>query len=112
MDKYLGKKVDIKIDRSLGSKHPKYDLVYSINYGFVEGTVQADGEELDAYVIGPKEPLQNFTGTCVAYIERENDPGDLKLIIVSDDLKTITDEEILTTVNFQEKFFKSKVKRS
>ena len=39
MDKYLNKKVDIKIDRQLGTKHPKFDWLYPINYGFVAGTI-------------------------------------------------------------------------
>ena len=31
---YIGKKVDIKIDRPLGSKHPKHDFIYEVNYGY------------------------------------------------------------------------------
>ena len=111
MDKYLNKTVTVKMDRPLGSKHPKHDLIYEVNYGFIPDTKMADGEELDAYVIGPEKPLDEFTGTCIAYIERANDIGDPKLIVVSDEKKDISDAEIMTTVNFQEKFFQSVVKR-
>lgn len=30
---YLQKEVTIKIDRKIGSKHPKWGFVYPINYG-------------------------------------------------------------------------------
>ena len=111
MDKYLNKIVTVKMDRPLGSNHPKHGFRYEINYGFIPGTKQADGEELDAYVIGPNKPLDEFTGTCIAYIERANDIGDPKLIVVSDEKKGVTDSEIMEAVNFQEKFFQSAVRR-
>jgi inorganic pyrophosphatase len=34
--KHLGKKVKVKIDRNLGSKHPKYGFEYLVNYGHLE----------------------------------------------------------------------------
>ena len=37
---YLNKIVTIKIDRSMGSKHPKHGFIYPINYGYVPNTVQ------------------------------------------------------------------------
>ena len=44
---YLSKKVTVKMDRSLGSKHPKHGFIYTVNYGFIPGTISGDGEELD-----------------------------------------------------------------
>ena len=42
----LGKNVKVIVDRPLGTHHPKYkDLYYSLNYGYVEGIISADGEE-------------------------------------------------------------------
>ena len=33
---YLGKTVNIKIDRPIGSMHPKHpELIYPINYGYI-----------------------------------------------------------------------------
>lgn len=110
--KYLNKEVEVVMDRKLGSKHPKYDWTYPINYGFIPNTTQGDGEEIDAYCIGPVEPLDKFTGTCVAYIQRSDDTGDCKLIVVDDKNLDITDEEILKVVNFQEQFFSPVVIRS
>ena len=49
---YLDKALEVKIDRPLGSKHPKHGFIYPINYGYVPNTISGDGEELDCYVLG------------------------------------------------------------
>lgn len=103
--KYLNKTVTVKIDRPLGSKHPDWDLIYEVNYGFIPNTIGGDGEELDCYVLGVDKPLDSFTGKCIAIIHRINDNDD-KLIIVPDGMN-FTDEEIRNLTNFQEKYFKS-----
>lgn len=103
--KYLNKTVTVKMDRPLGSKHPDWDLIYEVNYGYVPNTISGDGEELDCYVLGVDKPLDNFTGKCIAIIHRTNDNDD-KLIIVPDGMN-FTDEEIRNLTNFQEKYFKS-----
>lgn len=106
---YLGQTLTIKIDRPLGSKHPKWDFIYELNYGFLPNTKAADDEEIDAYVLGIAEPIQEFTGVCIAIIHRLNDNED-KLIIVPPNQK-FTDEKIQRLTNFQEKFFKSVIIR-
>ena len=103
--KYLNKTVTVKIDRPLGSKHPDWDLIYEVNYGYIPNTIGGDGEELDCYVLGVDKPLDSFTGKCIAIIHRINDNDD-KLIIVPDGMN-FTDEEIRNLTNFQEKYFKS-----
>ena len=103
--KYLNKTVTVKMDRPLGSKHPDWDLIYEVNYGFIPNTISGDGEELDCYVLGVDKPLDSFTGKCIAIIHRINDNDD-KLIIVPDGMN-FTDEEIRNLTNFQEKYFKS-----
>ena len=50
--KFIGKEVNIIIDRALGTKHPKHGFVYSVNYGYVPNVISEDGEELDAYLLG------------------------------------------------------------
>ncbi len=55
---YLEKEVEIKIDRPLGTRHPKHGFMYMINYGFIPNTVSGDGEELDAYLLGEYEPVE------------------------------------------------------
>jgi len=107
--RYLGKVVDIIIDRPVGSKHPKYDNIYPINYGYVKGILAPDGEELDAYILGVFEPIKKFRGECIAVIHRLNDADD-KLIITSEG-KKYSNKQIKALTEFQEKYFKSKIIR-
>lgn len=107
---YIGKIVDIEIDRPLGSRHPKYkDFIYPINYGFVPNTVSGDGMEIDCYVIDLDKPVKRLVGRCIAIINRLNDKEN-KLVVTEKDVE-YSDEEILEKVNFQEKFFISELIR-
>ncbi len=106
---YIGKIVNVKIDRPLGSKHPNWDMIYPVNYGYVPNTVSGDGEELDCYVLGVFEPIEEFNGRCIAVINRINDNDD-KLIIVPED-KNYSNEQIEALTEFQERYFKSKIIR-
>jgi len=102
--RYLNEIVKVKMDRPLGSKHPKHGFVYEVNYGYIPNTVSGDGEELDAYVLGESQPLDEFEGRVIAIIRRTNDNDD-KLIVVKDGTN-LTDEEIENAVKFQEQWFK------
>lgn len=101
---YLNKIVSVKMDRPLGSRHPKHDFVYEVNYGYIPNTISGDGEELDAYVLGESTPLDTFEGKVIAIIHRTNDNDD-KLVVAADG-KNFTDEEIEKLVAFQEKWFR------
>ena len=101
---YIGKVLYIKIDRPFGSKHPKHGFIYPVNYGYVPNTISGDGEELDAYLLGVFEPVDEYTGKCIAIIHRTNDDDD-KLIIVPID-KTYSDDAIEALTEFQEEHFK------
>lgn len=104
---YLNKTVTVKIDRPMGSHHPKYGFIYPINYGFIPDTISGDGEELDAYLLGVFEPVETYTGKVIAIIHRTNDDDD-KLIIAPED-KTYTPDQIRALTEFQERFFKSEI---
>ena len=106
---YLNKIVKVKIDRPLGSKHPKHNYIYTINYGYVPDSISGDGEELDCYVLGVFEPVMEFEGRCIAIIQRTNDNDD-KLIIVPKD-KNYSDDAIEALVEFQEKYFEHRLVR-
>jgi inorganic pyrophosphatase len=108
---YLGKDVNVIIDRPIGSNHPKHGFKYGINYGFIPNTIAPDGEEIDAYVLGVNVPLKKFYGKCIAVIHRLNDNDD-KLIIVPEEYEKITDEEIIKFTLFQEKYFTSIIIRA
>lgn len=100
---YLYKIVTVKMDRPLGTRHPKHGWEYPVNYGYIPGTVSGDGEELDAYVLGPDVPLDEFTGRCIAIIHRTNDNDD-KLVVVPDGLD-LADNTIEQETSFQEQWF-------
>ena len=108
--KYLGKNVQVIMDRPLGSNHPKHSFKYEVNYGFIPGTKAPDGDEVDAYVLGVDVPLENFSGKCIAVIHRLNDNDD-KLVVIPKDMKDIPDDEIRKQTKFQEQFLKSVIIR-
>lgn len=107
MKNYLNKKVKVIIDRPLGSKHPKHNLIYPINYGYIENTISGDGKEIDAYIIGEFNPVKIYEGYVVAIIERKDDNED-KLVVCKEKGK-YSKEQIKALVEFQERFFKSEV---
>ncbi len=107
---YLDKTVEVVFDRPLGSKHPRHDFVYEVNYGYVPGTKAPDGAELDAYYLGVDEPLEKVSGICRAIIHRKNNDDD-KLVVLPNGT-SFTDEEIMEQVRFQERWFESAVIRA
>ena len=106
---YLGKNVMVKIDRQLGSKHPKHGFMYMLNYGFIPNTISGDGEELDAYLLGVYEPVEEFEGKVIAIIHRINDDDD-KLIVTPQGVD-YSDDAIKALTEFQEKYFESEIIR-
>lgn len=106
---YIGKVVEVKMDRPFGSKHPKHGWTYETNYGFIPGVIASDGEELDAYVLGVNEPIDTFKGKVIAVIHRTNDDDD-KLVVVPEDME-LSDEEIKKQTHYQEQWFESIILR-
>lgn len=102
---YLGKMVRVKIDRPLGSKHPKHGFIYQVNYGYIPNTISGDGEELDAYVLGEHDPIEKFEGEVIAIIHRTNDDDD-KLVVMEKG-RNYTDDQIRALTEFQERWFES-----
>lgn len=108
---YLFKKnIKVEIDRPLGSKHPKCELIYTLNYGYVPNTRAGDGEEIDVYVLGVDTSIDDYQGECIAIICRYND-NENKLIIAPEGV-SFTDNEIMKLINFNEGFFDSIVVRT
>lgn len=105
----IGNKVNVKIDRPLGSSHPTHkDLVYLVNYGYIEGIIAPDGEEQDAYVLGVAEPVDEFEGRVIAIIHRLDDVED-KWVIAPENT-SFTADDIMKAVRFQEQYFKTEIK--
>lgn len=100
----LGSTVSGRIDRPLGSPHPRHpDMIYPINYGYVDGIIAGDGAEQDVYVLGVNEALSEFSGRVIAVLHRLNDVEDKW--VVSVDGRTYGREEILSAIEFQEQYF-------
>ena len=106
---YLGKTVDIKIDRPIGYVHKKekYSLTYPINYGYIPGVLGGDGEELDVYLLGVDVPVEEYTAHIIGIVHRHNDVED-KLVAVPVG-SNFTKEEIEQSIHFQEKYYNSKI---
>ena len=105
---YLGKTVNISIDRPIGSVHPKHDdIVYPINYGFIPNVLGGDGEELDVYLLGVDAPAKEYTARIIGIVHRHNDVED-KLVAVPE-VMNYTVEEIMEAVRFQEQYYDSEI---
>ena len=102
---FINKIVEVIIDRPIGSKHPEYDSIYPLNYGYIPNTVSGDGEELDCFILGINEKMEKYTGKCIAVIHRLDDNED-KLVIAPEG-KEYTTSDIRALTDFQEQYFKS-----
>jgi inorganic pyrophosphatase len=104
----IGEVVKVIVDRPLGSYHPEHkDLYYPINYGYIEGVFAFDKEEQDAYILGIKEPLKEFTGVVIAIVRRLDDVED-KWVVAPVGVSFLK-EEIVELIQFQEKYFQTEI---
>lgn len=104
----IGTVVKGKVDRPLGSSHPRYPkMVYPINYGYVDGVFAADGMEQDVYLFGTQKPLEEFEGRVIAVWHRFDDVEDKWIVSLGGE--DITEEKILGDISFQEQFFYGKI---
>lgn len=101
----IGNIVKVIVDRPLGSRHPKHtDIIYPVNYGYIDGIIAPDGEEQDAYVLGVNVAVKEFTGRVIAVIHRYDDVEE-KWVVTPDGIY-FNEEEIKSQVDFQERYFK------
>lgn len=111
IDSLLGKIINVKVDRPLGSVHPSYkDVIYEVNYGCYDKYISEDEEELDCYIIGETLPLEKdstYEGKVSAIIHRLNDNED-KLVVVPVG-REISKDEIITKTEFIEQYFVTEI---
>jgi inorganic pyrophosphatase len=107
---FLGQRVKVIVDRPLGTKHPRYDMIYPVNYGYLPGTLAGDGMPIDAYILGIDKPIHAFEGIVTAVIWRHDDV-EYKLVVIPAGM-TISDTEIRSSLHFQEQYFESDIIRS
>jgi inorganic pyrophosphatase len=106
---FLGKEVVIGIDRPIGYVHKKenYSLTYPINYGYIPGVLGGDDEELDVYLLGVNEPVDEYKCRIIAIAHRHNDVED-KLVGVPVGM-SFTKEEVENAISFQEQYYDTEV---
>lgn len=76
---------DLVIDRPRGFRHPRFtDFVYPLDYGYLEGTLSADGEGLDVWlgVAAEDKPLDECR-ICgvIASVDLDKRDAELKLLL-------------------------------
>ena len=109
----IGQVVRGKIDRPMGSCHPRYkDMFYPVNYGYVTGVKGGDGAEQDIYLLGENSAVTEYTGKVIAVYHRYNDNETKWIVVPCDedgavrkDADLPSDDEIYAQIAFQEQFF-------
>ena len=105
---YLGKTVNIKVDRPIGSTHPKHPgLIYPINYGYIPNVFGGDGKELDVYLFGIDVPVEEYTACIIGIVHCHNDKED-KLVAAPEGLN-FDPIRISEAVYFQERYYESEI---
>ena len=109
----IGQTVKGKIDRPMGSRHPRHkEMIYPVNYGYVPGVMGGDGAEQDIYLLGVDVPVHEFTGKVIAVYHRYDDHETKWIVIPCDENGEIRSDvtipgkdEIYAEIAFQEQFF-------
>lgn len=109
---YIGKTVTVTVDRPIGTHHPKHpEIVYPINYGYVEGLLGGDGEEQDVYILGVDKSVDKAECVVIATIMRTDDNEDKWVGVPSELVGTelCCECNIVNAVHFQEQFHTSEI---
>jgi inorganic pyrophosphatase len=62
----------IVIDRPRGSRHPRYpEMIYPLDYGYLAGTLSADGREVDLWRGSLADPLLEAILLSVDLVKRD-----------------------------------------
>ena len=70
---------NIVIDRPKGSAHPRYtDIVYKLDYGYLEGVSSTDGEGLDVWL--GSDPAQRLNAV-ICTVDLDKCDAELKLLV-------------------------------
>lgn len=109
IQKYLGKTVEVIVDRPIGHVHVTkgVTLHYTVNYGYIPGVMGGDGEEQDVYILGVLEPVRRFRGSIIGVVRRRDDNED-KFVAAPEGM-VFHQAQIMEAIHFVEKYFDSKV---
>ena len=98
----IGNIVTVKVDRPMGSYHPKHKDIYIIRL-----TMDTQKESL-RLMEKNKMPIQEYTGIIIAIIHRYDDVEE-KWVVAPKGM-TFTKEEIREKTYFQEQYFDSEIR--
>ncbi|MGX7023811.1 inorganic pyrophosphatase [Vagococcus hydrophili] len=99
--------VTVTIDRPKGYVD-KFNNVYPLNYGYVEGILAGDKDWQDAYIFDElAQGVTHFKGEVIAVIIRDDDVED-KWVVAKEGV-TLSTEEIYLKVQFIEQYFNSTI---
>lgn len=86
---------NIIIDRHAGSKHPKWNWTYEVDYGYLEGTMAADGEGIDVWVGTHPDTMAN---AIICIVDGLQCDSEIKILV------SCTEKEIEYVYNIHNKF--------
>lgn len=105
----LGKTVYIKMDRPIGTVHPKHPgLIYPVNYGYIPTLLGGDGEEQDVYLLGTDHPVSSACARIIAMVHREDDVEEKW--VAAPPGTAFSRDQILEQVRFQEQYYQSSIR--
>ena len=82
----------IVIDRPRGGAHPRYpELIYPFDYGYIEGTLAADGDSIDVWI--GSHDRHTLTGILCTYDTVDRD-AEIKLLL------GCTEDDVGVIINF------------
>lgn len=103
LDEWIGRTIEIVIDRPLGSAHPSDpDIIYEVNYGYIPGTMAPDGHPIDVYVLGADQPLEQCSARVIAVVRRRDDVEDKIVVAMAGEWN---EASIAKATAFQEQYF-------
>lgn len=104
----IGKTVTVAVGRPLESRHPQHEnIVYPLNYGFVQCVAAGDGEDQDAYILGIDIPVSVFISKVIAVIQRSADAEDKRGVAPENLISK--EQGIADRVFFQERCFRTRI---
>lgn len=104
----LGRIVSVTVDHQIGSRsEDKEELIYRLNYGYVQELLESENDWQDAYIYGITQPLEWFEGEVIAIIHRHTDAKDQW--VVAQKGTRASASQIKTATDFIERDFDSTV---
>jgi len=102
----IGDKFKVCVTHPIGSIFESNEnIIFKVNYGEIEGVLDAEGNPQKAYILGVDEPVSEYEGRLIAIVHRTNDLENIWVISNFHYSK----EEIKNAIDFMEKYFNIEV---